>query len=93
MANAGVLDALEAECEEQLKCRQARVGIAGVVRERLERVAGVVPGLGTVAADLSYAPRTLRRLLAAEGRSFSLWTPLSALRSRRLLLDDMRMDG
>lgn len=61
---------LQENCRELMRYRHARVGVTGRVLSSLERRDGPVPGLAEVAADLNVSPRSLRRLLREEGRSF-----------------------
>jgi AraC-like DNA-binding protein len=69
-ANTSVLTQLELDCQIALQRRRARVGVSGLIRDRLERAAGPIPTLETIAADLHMAPRTIRRTLTREGASF-----------------------
>ena len=85
-------------CEEQCKAllarRRARIGAAGLVRERLSRAARQVPTMAGIANDLNTSIRTLRRSLDAEGTSFrELDEEARRTRAETLLVDsDMSLD-
>jgi AraC-like DNA-binding protein len=57
----------EQECRALILKRKARVGISGIVRDRLERTTGRPPSMEDIAAELHLSARSLRRALAAEG--------------------------
>ena len=62
------------QCEEQCRVlieqRRARVGTAGLVRDRLVRAHRTWPSMKHVAADLMMSTRTLGRRLTQEGTTF-----------------------
>lgn len=60
----------EEQCTRLLAERQARIGTAGLVHERLSRATGMIPSMGMIASDLQMSPRSLRRALVREGTSF-----------------------
>jgi AraC-like DNA-binding protein len=68
----------EAQCEDLLKARQAREGIAGRIRHMLLRAPGQSPDMERIAKELATTSRSLRRRLTEEGTSF------------RVLVDEVR---
>jgi len=64
------LEACEEYCRSLLTRRRSQLGIAGVVSQRLVRASGGMPTMAMIASDLNVSVRTLRRALAAEGKSF-----------------------
>jgi AraC-like DNA-binding protein len=64
------LDPLREQCKRLLAQRQASIGTAGIVRERLRQATHLNVRAETIAADLHLSERTLRRHLENEGTSF-----------------------
>ena len=60
----------EQQCRAMLELRSTRVGVAGDVRRRVLRTAGVFPSMNAVAAELGMSTRTLRNQLAREHTSY-----------------------
>jgi AraC-like DNA-binding protein len=60
----------EEQCAKLLAARRARIGVTGLVRERLSRAARTIPSMATIALDLHMSARHLRRALQSEGTSF-----------------------
>jgi AraC-like DNA-binding protein len=60
----------ERECLALLRERQARSGIAGMIRARLERAPGPPPSMEQIATELHLSIRSLRRTLSSEGTSY-----------------------
>ncbi|WP_406814911.1 AraC family transcriptional regulator ligand-binding domain-containing protein [Mycobacterium sp. M23085] len=60
----------EQQCPALLRDRQARAGVAGAVRARLQHVAGSPPSMEQIAAEFHLSLRSLRRALSREGTSF-----------------------
>jgi AraC-like DNA-binding protein len=68
--DATTLRLCEEQCGKLLAERRARLGAAGLVRERLSHATGMMPSMAMVASDLQVSPRHLRRALTQEGTSF-----------------------
>lgn len=66
--------ACERQCQELIALRRERVGVSGLVQERLRRAVGVTPSMDQVARDLNMSVRSLRRALVAEDTSFRMLT-------------------
>lgn len=60
---------IDDQCRQQLQRRQA-TGLAGQVRQQILGALGLVATLDEVAAAIAVSPRTLRRKLEREGKSF-----------------------
>ena len=71
---ASTLEICERQCAELLARRRAQIGAAGVVRQRLSRATGVLPGMAMVATDLNVSIRTLHRALSAGHTNFRALT-------------------
>lgn len=67
--NAQLVRMLDDQCRQQLQRRQA-TGLAGQVRQQILGALGLVATLDEVAAAIAVSPRTLRRKLEREGKSF-----------------------
>lgn len=82
------------QCRQLLEKRRRRGGVAGQVRERLFQLAGQMPALDRVAAELQLAPRSLRRHLEQEGTSFRALTDevLEALAEELLIVANMKLE-
>ncbi|MGH3724183.1 MAG: AraC family transcriptional regulator ligand-binding domain-containing protein [Mycobacterium sp.] len=73
-AHAPTAELLEAQCQDLLRARTRRRGLADQVRSRLMRDPGRIPSMAEVATELHVDPRTLRRRLRNEGTSFRALT-------------------
>jgi AraC-like DNA-binding protein len=85
-ADPAALAVCERLCLEVLERRAAHVGVTGLVRDRLARATGAIPGMDLVARDLHTTTRSLHRSLRREGTSFRrLDGEVRAERARELL--------
>lgn len=82
------------QCRQLLEKRKRRGGIAGRVRERLFQLAGQMPSLDSIAAELQLAPRSLRRHLEQEGTSFRALADevLETLAEELLIVANMKLE-
>lgn len=82
------------QCRQLLEKRRRRGGVSGQVRDRLFLLAGQMPSLDSIAADLQLAPRSLRRHLAQEGTSFRALADevLETLAEELLVVANMKLE-
>jgi AraC-like DNA-binding protein len=69
-ANEHTAAMCEDMCRELMNQRQARSGVAAMVRNRLLHQPGQLPDMEAMASELCMTSRTLRRHLQAEGTTF-----------------------